>query len=320
MSNLPRVSVVMSVFNGEKYLREAIDSMLGQTLCDFEFIIIDDGSTDKGLEIIKTYGDPRIIVVEQENTGLAKALNNGIKLARGKYIARMDADDISLPERLEKQYSFLTSHPECVCLGSNADVMNLEGNYLFTSNVPTEWATIKPLLPYISPFFHSSTMFRKDVFSLCGGYNEFIRHHFEDLILWNQMARRGTLRNISDALIKYRLTPASISNRSKKQRKLIDDLLTTFVDDREPTEEDIRKLDAMNTSKSASWKWSNYYLRVGKVYLEQNFKKHLAVRNLILSLTYNPININAMFNLGLCLFPKRVIGLYKKWRIKPEAA
>lgn len=120
-SKCPQISVIMSVYNGEKYLREAIDSILNQTFTHFEFIIVNDGSTDKSLNIIKSYNGSRIILVQQENKGLAAALNEGIKIAKGKYIAMMDADDISLPTRLEKQIQFMEAHPEYVAIGSWAN-------------------------------------------------------------------------------------------------------------------------------------------------------------------------------------------------------
>ena len=108
------ISVVMSVYNGEIYLYEAIESILNQTFTNFEFIIIDDGSTDNSAEIIKSYDDNRIVLIQQGNKGLAAALNEGIKIAKGKFIARMDADDISLPTRLETQIQFMEAHLEYV--------------------------------------------------------------------------------------------------------------------------------------------------------------------------------------------------------------
>ena len=108
----------MPVYNGEKYLQEAIESILNQTFKDFEFIIINDGSTDKTLEIIKSFTDPRIKLITQENRGIIYSLNKGITESRGKYIARMDADDISLPERLEKEYRFLEQNPNYGIVGT----------------------------------------------------------------------------------------------------------------------------------------------------------------------------------------------------------
>ena len=107
-----RVSVIMSVFNGEPFLRAALESMFHQTFTDFEFIIIDDGSTDRSSDIIREYSDPRVILLKQDNQGIAMALNRGLSIAQGEYIARQDADDISHPERFRLQLEFLDAHPE----------------------------------------------------------------------------------------------------------------------------------------------------------------------------------------------------------------
>ncbi|MBU2649616.1 MAG: glycosyltransferase family 2 protein, partial [Bacteroidetes bacterium] len=112
MKSIPLVSVIMPVYNGEKYLRPAIESILGQTFRDYEFILINDGSKDKTQEIIESYSDPRIVAVKQENMGVARSLNKGLAMARGKYLRRHDADDVSLPGHLQSQVDFMESHPE----------------------------------------------------------------------------------------------------------------------------------------------------------------------------------------------------------------
>ena len=115
----PLVTVLMPVYNGEKYLREAMDSILKQTLTNFEFLIIDDGSKDSSVKIINSYNDPRIKLVKNEiNLGISKTLNRGIELASAELIARMDADDISYPSRLQKQYDYFTNNPECALLST----------------------------------------------------------------------------------------------------------------------------------------------------------------------------------------------------------
>ena len=128
----PKVTVLMSVYNGEKYLQEAIDSILEQTFKDFEFLIINDGSTDKTGEILESYHDLRIKIINNEkNIGLTKSLNKGLKLARGEYIARQDADDISMPERLEKEVEFLETHQDYAVVGAFAKIINKNSEILF---------------------------------------------------------------------------------------------------------------------------------------------------------------------------------------------
>ena len=117
---MPRVSVVMPAYNAEKYIGEAIDSILNQTFTDFEFIIIDDGSSDRTADIVKSYSDPRIrLLANERNSGIVASLNRGIQKATGKYIARMDADDYSRLDRIKKQVDFLDNHPEVIALGTS---------------------------------------------------------------------------------------------------------------------------------------------------------------------------------------------------------
>ncbi|MHA1713815.1 MAG: glycosyltransferase, partial [Candidatus Ranarchaeia archaeon] len=131
----PKVSVIMSVYNAEKHVKKAIDSILSQTFRDFEFIIINDGSTDRTSEILKSYADPRLIVVNQANRGVTQSLNKAIGMARGQYIARMDADDISLPQRLEMQVEFLEEHPEVGLVGTSVITIDEEGKTIKESRL-----------------------------------------------------------------------------------------------------------------------------------------------------------------------------------------
>ncbi len=158
----PLVSVVMSVYNGDLYLREAIESILNQTYTNFEFIIINDGSIDKSSEIIKEYSDPRIKLIEHENQGLARSLNKGIRMSNGEYIARMDSDDISFPTRLDKQVHFLLDNPDYVVVGSKAIIIEKGGAEIFYHESYTAWEDIKTRL-IKNPIFHSSAMFRKEI-------------------------------------------------------------------------------------------------------------------------------------------------------------
>ena len=309
----PVISVVMSVYNGEKYLREAIESILGQTFIDFEFIIINDGSTDESAAIISSYNDTRIRLIQQENKGLAPALNVGLKVARGKYIARMDADDISLPGRFEKQFNFLESHPECVAVGSNAKIIDKAGEYLYTAGNPTAWEEILHYLPN-TPFFHSSTMFRKDLAIECGGYFEEIKHHFEDMIFWNKMAELGELRNIEEPLLKYRLVPSAITNRSIETSAIMRRMCMNILRDGSISQSDFRLLQSITQKRSKTWEKSNYYLRIGKVYIERNLQRRKAANNLIKSLLNYPLNGTAWFNLALLLLPESVIKRWKRHR------
>lgn len=207
----PRVSVIMSVYNGEKYIREAIDSIMNQTFKDFEFLIIDDGSTDSSPEIVRSYCDPRIRLFKQENAGLTKSLNRGLNLANGKYIARQDADDISLPLRFEKQIEFLDKHPDVVLSSSNIEFIDDRGKSLGISNRAVDPELIAwYLLFYNHIGGHSQVMFkRKSVMDL-GGYSEDFCYS-QDYELWLRLAKSNKIVILPDVLVKWRKHDDNIS-------------------------------------------------------------------------------------------------------------
>src|SRR5215204_3364964 len=128
----PAISVIMSAYNAGRYIGEAIDSVLKQTFTDFELIIINDGSTDDTESVVRSFGDPRIVLVGQSNEGIAAALNTGLVRARADLVARFDADDVCYPHRLEQQYHFLRAHPEYAIVGTAADYVDKGGDYIFT--------------------------------------------------------------------------------------------------------------------------------------------------------------------------------------------
>lgn len=311
--NSELVSIVMSVYNAQEYLDASINSILNQTYKNFEFIIVNDGSTDSSLNIIKSFRDERIRVLDQANTGLAKALNNGISIANGKYIARMDADDISLPDRISMQVAFLEENLDYVIVGSNANFIDLKGEYLYTSKLSETNDEIASVLPYC-PFFHSSTMFLKDAFAKCNGYNEKIRHHFEDRILWNEMAKIGKLHNIGTALLEYRIVPSGISNRNKKTGVIFNEICNKIVYSGIVEDKDVEILESISGKSTYNEKLANYHLRLGKIFLEHNFNRKKAIKNLILSLKCEFFNKVTWFNLFLSFMPQSLILVWKKSR------
>ena len=216
----PLISVVMSVYNTEKYVAEAIESILNQTLTNLEFIIVDDGSTDNSLEIFQSYIkiDNRVkVIVNPENIGLAKSLNRGISIARGKYIARMDADDISLPRRLIKQLDFLESNPEIDVVGSNYTRIDTHSNVLTTTDKPTSPALIWWNLYFGNPIAHPTVMMRRSLF-LDGKirYDEQIPVA-QDYHLWHQVIEDHSISNIPESLLLYRVHPESVTSKNLKE-------------------------------------------------------------------------------------------------------
>ncbi len=202
MHNKPKISVIMSVYNGEKYLGEAIDSVLGQTFTDFDFIIVNDGSTDGSPGIIQSYRDERIRVINNEkNIGLTKSLNKAIKESDGEYIARQDADDISLPERFEEQVWFLEEQQEVALLGTSIYRIDSDGKTI-GKMVMLARPTMKDLLRG-NQFNHGSVMFRRKLLDAVGGYNDLFRY-VQDYDLWLRIARHHEVRNLTKLLYKLR--------------------------------------------------------------------------------------------------------------------
>lgn len=204
------VTVLLPVYNGEKYLREAIDSILTQTYTDFEFLIINDGSTDRTEEIILSYTDPRIVYVKNEqNIRLIATLNKGLKLAKGKYIARMDADDISLPHRLEKQVAYMEEHTWVGLCGSY--IQTLEAGTEYVIAYETDSDMIKFKLLFDTHFPHPAAMLRKSVLDEHNLEYEQKYIHAEDYVLWNRMAMHTGLHNIPEVLVWKRSHEGQVS-------------------------------------------------------------------------------------------------------------
>lgn len=202
--NSPKVTVLMPVYNTEKYLRDAIESILDQTYSDFDFIISDDGSTDNSLEIIRSYNDSRIrIVRHKENLGLISTLNEGIYLASTDLIARMDADDISYPDRLEKQVVAFENNSKLVLIGSDVDIINEYGKLISYEPKPTNPNSIKIILSIICPIAHPTVVFKKEPVIKRGGYNNY--YVAEDYDLWTRLVEDGELSNLPIPLLKYRI-------------------------------------------------------------------------------------------------------------------
>lgn len=228
MGKCPEISVIMPVYNGEGYLREAIESVLCQTFGDFELIIINDGSTDSSERIIKSFDDGRIVYLRNEtNLKLISTLNRGVEVAKGNYIARMDADDRCMPDRFEKQIRFLESHKDIDLCGSWAHLINLQGNRTGRLRNVCDPELISCLLLFTCPLLHPSVMGRASVFKE-NPYNPEMLH-IEDIELWGRLSGRGTaITNIPEYLLEYRWHDSNVSVRNSDfQYRAKCDLLKT---------------------------------------------------------------------------------------------
>jgi glycosyltransferase involved in cell wall biosynthesis len=207
---MSKITVLLPVYNTAKYIENAIKSILNQTFTDFELLIINDGSTDKSVEIIKTFKDKRIQLIHNPvNLGLIKALNKGINLAKGKYIARMDADDVTMPNRLEKQVAFLENNPEYALVGTQANFIfgDKLSKTLFSMETSSE---ILPVLSLFScPFIHPSVMIKTAILKEFY-YNEGFTAA-EDYELWTRILKKYPCANLSESLLQYRIHDNNIS-------------------------------------------------------------------------------------------------------------
>lgn len=256
-----RVSVVMSVYNAERYLARALESVLQQDLEDFELVVIDDGSTDGSRGILRSFADERLVVVEQANEGLPKALNRGIRLSRGPLIARMDADDVAMPNRLRLQLEFLEKNGDHVAVGSNARVIDQEGRYVYTTEQLPDDKNLRARLPK-TPLIHPSAVFRRAAFDAVGGYCEqMIRG--QDTVLFNRMMRRGKVANLVEPLIEYRIVPTSISRRERANSGFAR-IVRKAIEMNEISTEEVLYLGAMAKNQTARSRVVAYHTFLAK--------------------------------------------------------
>lgn len=207
MADVPLISVLMPAYNARRYLREAVDSILAQSFGDYEFIIIDDGSTDDTLAILKRYAakDRRIRIQSGPNEGVSASLNKALALARGEFVARMDADDVSLPTRFEKQVRFLQQRPDYVLVGSRCMLIDPDGFPICEkTDIAFEHEEIDSLLLRMSwPLVHPAVMMRTDALRKVGGYDTKYRTN-QDHDLFLRLAEVGRLANLPEVLLNYR--------------------------------------------------------------------------------------------------------------------
>lgn len=208
----PLVTVLMSVYNGEPYLKKTIDSILNQSYSDFEFLIINDGSTDASRSILEHEAkrDPRIKVISRDNQGLVASLNYGLSRACGQLVARIDADDIAYPQRLEKQVAYMADHPELLALGSAITLIDNQGRSIKQISYPSGTKRVKSAMMYGSKLAHPAVIMRREQVLQIGAYREACRHA-EDYDLWLRLLEVGEIDNLEEPLLYYRQHDEKIS-------------------------------------------------------------------------------------------------------------
>lgn len=209
----PRVTILMPVYNGCPYLAAAIESMLGQSFTDFELLIVDDASTDDSRKVAAGFADPRIrLLANERNLGLIGTLNVGLRAARGEYVARMDQDDWSLPQRLERQVAYMDGHAEVGALGTGFQLMDAAGAPGVEVLFPASHASIRWSLAFFSPLAHPTVMMRRRLVAAVGGYRD-AAVHCEDYDLWWRLSRATRIANLPEILLRLRKHDTSITAR-----------------------------------------------------------------------------------------------------------
>ena len=210
----PTISVLIPVWHAVRFLPAALDSVLAQTFPDFEVIAVDDGTSDGSAEVLAAFAarDTRVRVVRQQNQGIVASLNRALELARAPFVARMDHDDVSRPDRFAKQIAYLRQHPEVAAVSGAMDVIDQDGAYLRTEEFPTLPAAVESELLYRNCVCHPAVMARTEALRKVGGYRKDAQFA-EDYDLWLRISEVGRMANLPDVLLSYRLHPVRMSTQ-----------------------------------------------------------------------------------------------------------
>lgn len=286
----PEITVLMPVYNGATYIADAVRSVLTQSFTDFELLIVNDGSTDHTADMIHAINDPRIIILDQQHSGVSHALNKGLAAAKGRYIARFDADDICYEHRLERQYHFLETHPDYMVVGCDADYMLENGEHLFRfSCIAHSHEDISRKLYFYCPFIHSGVMYRKSEVMDAGGYS-LLAHNFEDYFLWTQLAQQGKFCNLPEPLIRVRFNPASVTIderwRGSRFRKLKRNAILSGMIGKEEGEELLSIIQQQDIKRI---KQGAYYALCAKKFLTDNYQPRRARAYAAEAIQVNPL-------------------------------
>lgn len=304
----PRITVLMPAYNAEKYIGEAIRSVLGQTYEDFELLIVNDGSHDRTLNVIYGFSDPRIRVLTQQNKGVSEALNTGLKAARGIYIARFDADDICMPQRLARQIRFLDGHPTYLVTGCDAEYIAEDGEHLFDfkCNGYSHQDIIKDLYN-VCPFIHSGVMYRRSPVLEAGGY-PVLAHNFEDHLLWVKLVKWGKFNNLPEPLIKVRINPASVTIDEKWRGRQFRQLKKRIIRKGSITrEEGLLLLTIICRQKTDRIRSGAYHALCGKKFLANNYHPVKARWHVSRAISANPFRWDSYAIFLASFLPERWI-------------
>ena len=309
-----KITVLMPAYNAGKYIREAIASVLEQTYHEFELLIINDGSTDNTVSEVLSFNDPRIVLVNNEHQGIAATLNTGLRLADTYYVARFDADDICMPDRLEKQFNFLQDHPDYVMVGSDAEYILENGDFLFSFKcIAHSNDEVQENMYVYCPFIHSSVMYKKNEVIKAGGYNV-NAHHFEDYLLWTSLAKIGKMQNLREPLIKVRFNPASATIDEKWRGDRFRQLKRQATNRGAITEDEGNELlSIIQKQDTGKIKEGAYHALCGKKFLANNYQPSKARGHVRKAIGVNPFRLDNYLLYAVSYLPESLIlWLHKK--------
>ncbi len=301
----PPISVLTSCFNAAEFLEDSIESILSQSFRDFEHILIDDGSTDDTLAIIKKYAakDKRIVVISKENSGLTDSLNVGLGIARGEWIARLDADDVAMPTRLEAQLNFVRNRSGVILLGSSSLEVDRDGNFIKQQCFPASHDRLMKNLEHLGRFFaHSSAFFSKSHALELGGYcRKFTQA--QDFDLWLRMGSAGLISCLPEPMVKTRILSTSITHRNGARLQKVLSVAATICHLR-------RKAGLSDPSHMDEEKWLQFLNWVEKRQKEEGYFCKAQTRQALRSIWY----LNGEMNLA-----RKYIRLIDQWRRRPNS-
>ena len=303
MYALPRVSVVLPVRNGELYLAEAIASVLAQTVTAIELIVVDDDSTDRSAAIAQEAADrdPRVAVLRAEHRGMAAALNTGIAAARAPYVARMDADDIALPRRLETQLDHLDVHEDCVAVGCAIEIVDEAGAHVgWRTFAGGHDGIVAALLVGSVPMAHPTVVMRRDALLAVGGYATDL-FPTEDLDLWVRLSQIGLLANLDEVLLRYRRHENAVSVRHREEQLAISADIVGGARARLGLPPLRRSRPSAGRSRSA-----HYHFECARTALLSGTRP-TALRHVLQTITNAPLWTPAYLNLIACMVPQRML-------------
>ena len=324
----PSVTVLLPVYNCRRYLLAALRSILRQDYGDFELLVINDGSTDGSDALARSIDDPRIRVIDQPHGGIVSALTRGLAEARAELVARMDGDDIALPQRLGLQVSFMREHPRVHLLGSRFVYMDARGRLLFSPEWPSEDSEIRRFLPVFNCFTHPTVMFRRQSALAVGGYRRELEYQ-EDYDLWLRMIERFEAAQLPEVLLYYRLSSDSVSFKYRHvQSTVLDGLVKELRRQRELEGRDVlerggdistlrRSLEDAAGVLSRRRRWARQLIGWGEGSLHAG-QRTAALRFALQALWSNPLTSWSWSLLARCVVPTRAATMilrgFRAWR------